>query len=246
MNAWLRLSIWIAALLVVLMPVAAVINGWIAVDRWPLSRLQVTGELHHVSAEAMRSAVLPELGKGFFAIDLRRIRDSASALPWVASVQVRKRWPDLLQVDVREHQPFARWGEQQWLSREGVIFSAPDDVALAHLPSLSGPLRRVAEVVTLYQFANKRFAALDRRVVEMRLSPRGSWSLRLDDGSRIVIGREDAQVRLTRLLRAMPQLTASHTAAFVRADLRYTNGFALSFANNGQGDDAPFYARNIR
>ncbi|PKL99293.1 MAG: hypothetical protein CVV16_16580 [Gammaproteobacteria bacterium HGW-Gammaproteobacteria-6] len=60
MNAWLRLSIWIAALLVVLMPVAAVINGWIAVDRWPLSRLQVTGELHHVSAEAMRSAVLPE------------------------------------------------------------------------------------------------------------------------------------------------------------------------------------------
>jgi len=246
MNAWLRLTIWIVALLVVVLPVVAVVNGWIAADRWPLSRLQVTGELDHVSAEAVRVAVQPELGKGFFAIDLRRIRDSASALPWVASVQVRKRWPDLLQVDVREHRPFARWDERQWLSREGVIFSAPDDPALAALPNLSGPARRVADVVSLYQFAATRFAALDRQVAEIRLSPRGSWSLRLADGARVMIGRDDAEVRLGRLLRAMPQLIAGDSATFARADLRYTNGFALSFAGNGPGDAAPIHARNTR
>ncbi len=246
MSAWLRLTIWIAALLVVVLPVVAVVNGWIAADRWQLSRLQVTGELDHVSAEAVQAAVLPELGQGFFAIDLRRVRDSAAALPWVASVQVRKRWPDLLQVDVREHQPFARWDGRQWLSREGVIFSAPDDPVLAPLPNLSGPERRMVEVVSLYQFAATRFAALDRQVAEIRLSPRGSWSLRLADGARIMIGRDDSEARLTRLLRAMPQLLASDGASFTRADLRYTNGFALSFAGNGQGDAAPIHARNTR
>ena len=245
MNAWLRLTMWSAALLVVVLPVVAVVNGWIAADRWPLSRLQVTGELDHVSAEAVRAAVQPELGKGFFAIDLRRIRDSAGTLPWVASVQVRKRWPDLLQVDVREHRPFARWDEQQWLSRDGVIFSAPDDPALTPLPNLSGPVRRVAEVVALYQFAAARFAALDRQVVALSLSPRGSWSLQLADGAHVLIGRDNAEARLTRLLRAMPQLNASDSASLARADLRYTNGFALSFAASGYGG-APIHARNSR
>ncbi|PIQ36901.1 MAG: cell division protein FtsQ [Lysobacterales bacterium CG17_big_fil_post_rev_8_21_14_2_50_64_11] len=246
MNVWLRLSIWGIAVLLVLLPLVAVVNGWIAAQRWPLTRLQVTGELDHVSAQAVRVAVLPELGMGFFATDLRRVRDAAAALPWVASVQVRKRWPDLLQVDVREHRPFARWGEQQWLSHDGVIFSAPDDAALAHLPRLSGTPRRVAEVVALYQFADSGFAALDRHVTELQLSPRGSWSLGLDDGSHVLIGRDDATARLTRLLRAMPQVTASNAAVMVRADLRYTNGIALRFAGNGVDDAKPLQTRDMR
>lgn len=246
MNAWLRLSLWSVALLLVLLPLVAVVNGWIAAQRWPLTRLQVTGELDHVSAQAVRAAVLPELGSGFFAIDLRRIRDAAAALPWVASVQVRKGWPDLLQVEVHEHQPFAHWGEQQWLSREGVIFSAPDDAALARLPILSGPSRRVAEVVALYQFAGSQFAARDRHVSELHLSPRGSWSLLLDDGTHVLIGRADAKARLTRLLRAMPQLAASNSALIARADLRYTNGFALRFADNGVDAATPLHTRDMR
>src|SRR3546814_9263223 len=129
MNAWLRRRIWTLALLVVVWPVVAVVNGWIAAGRWRLSRLQVSGEFDHVSAQAVRAAIAPELGKGFFAIDLRRIRDLASTLPWVASVQVRKRWPDLLQIDIHEHQPYAHWGENQWLSRDGVVFNAPQDPA---------------------------------------------------------------------------------------------------------------------
>lgn len=246
MNAWLRLTVWALALLVVVLPLIAVVNGWIATERWPLSRLQVTGELDHVSAQAVRAAIAPELGKGFFAIDLRRIRDRASALPWVASVQVRKRWPDLLQVDIREHRPYAHWGENRWLSRDGVIFDAPQDPALEQLPHLVGPVRRVADVVALYRFAGTRFSAMDRTVAELRLSPRGSWSLILDDGTRIMIGHDDTEARLNRLLRALPQIIASNAAPIARADLRYTNGFALAFADVAPGGTTALPARNIR
>ena len=63
----------------------------------------------------------------------------------------------------------------------------------------------------------------------MQLTARGSWSLRLDDGTEIEAGRGDPQQRLARFARMLPQLRQDPTRRVVRADLRYTNGFTLSW-----------------
>ena len=59
--------------------------------------------------------------------------------------------------------------------------------------------------------------------------PRGSWSLALDNGIEVVIGRTDARSRLQRFVRVLPQLLGRQPqSAPERADLRYTNGFTLN------------------
>ena len=58
-----------------------------------------------------------------------------------------------------------------------------------------------------------------------------TWSLALSNGTQVVVGRADARPRLGRFARMLPQLLARNALPLQRADLRYTNGFALSWAD---------------
>lgn len=227
MNAAVRFLAWTIALLMVALPVVAILNGWLAADRWPIERLRLTAEYQRVTGEQVRGAVASQLGRGFFAVDLADVQKSVSSLPWVDRVEVRKRWPDLIEITVHEHRAFARWGADRLLSDHGALFTAPGLEQVQGLPQLDGPDARVQEVVSLYTRAQRTFSGTQLSVQGVRLSARGSWSLTLADGARIVIGRADPAPRLQRLVRYLPTLLAGQTRTFDRIDLRYTNGFAV-------------------
>ena len=237
MNGAIRLLAWTLALLLVALPLVAVVNGWVAADHWPIQRLRLTAEYERVSAEQVRAAVAPQLGRGFFALDLAEVRQAVAALPWVEQVEVRKRWPDLIEVTLREHRPYARWGAERLLSDRGLLFSAEGQELLQGLPELDGPDGRVADVVALHSRAQKIFAGTGLSVRGLRLSARGSWSLTLSNDARVVVGRAEPEPRLQRLVRVLPQLMAGEARGFERIDLRYTNGFAVRWAEAREGED---------
>jgi len=223
-----RLAAWCLAIALVVLPVVGLLRGWFAAARWPVTQLTVQAEFKHVSAAQIRAAVWPQLGKGFFALDLDRVQKAVAALPWVESVEARKHWPDTLQLRIYERLPFARWNDKQLISRQGLVFDAPGAADLVTLPHLRGPAARLAEVVSFYAEASKAFAATDLKINGVVLTERGSWSVTTTRGARIVIGdRDQAGRRLHRFLDVYPQLIAGHPDGFVYADLRYTNGFAV-------------------
>lgn len=230
MSAMLRLLAWLLAVALVALPVVAVLNGWVGQERWPLTTLRATGQFDRVDEAALRAALLPYARQGFFAVDLDGARAAVAGLPWVEHAEVRKRWPDVLEVQVVEHVPFARWGGDRLLSEHGRLFPAEGIEVPAGLPQLAGPDGRVADVVELYNEARLRFAPLGIEVHAVRLDPRGSWSLALDSGAEVVVGRSEARARIGRFVRLLPQLLTQRTQRLQRADLRYTNGFALSWA----------------
>ncbi|MEO6926689.1 MAG: cell division protein FtsQ/DivIB [Rhodanobacter sp.] len=228
MKGAVRLAAWCLAIALVALPVVGLLRGWFAGDRWPVTQLTVQAEFRHVSAADIRAAVMPQLGKGFFALDLDRVQKAVAALPWVESVEARKHWPDTLQLRIYERLPFARWNDKQLISRQGLVFNVPGAAELVALPDLQGPDARLAEVVSFYAEASKAFAGTDLKINGVALTERGSWSVTTTSGARIVIGdRDQAGRRLHRFLDVYPQLIAGHTDGFVYADLRYTNGFAV-------------------
>lgn len=237
MNALLRTFVWTLALAVVALPVVAVLQGWIGAERWPLSTLRVTGELVHVQDEALRKAVLPHAQQGFFATRLADAQQAVAAMPWVERAEVRKRWPDVLEVHLVEHRPFARWGDDRLLSEQGRLFPAAGIEPPPRLPRLHGPDSRVAEVVALYNQSRVLFTPIGYDVAEVAMDTRGSWSLVLSNGTRIVIGSQQARPRLERFARLLPQLLQYRTERLQRADLRYTNGFALVWGEADEGAD---------
>lgn len=229
MTALLRLLGWLLAVALVALPVVAVLNGWVGAGHWPLTRLRAVGEFEHVDAARIRSTLLPYAERGFFAVDLAAAQAAVAKLPWVERAEVRKRWPDVLEVHVIEHRPFARWGDDRLLSEHGKLFAAEGIEVPPGLPQLGGPEARIPEVVALYNDANALFAPTGIPVRALVLDARGSWTVGLDNGAELVVGRTEARARLGRFVRLLPQLLAQSTQRLVRADLRYTNGFALSW-----------------
>jgi cell division protein FtsQ len=229
MNAFLRLVAWLLALALVTLPVVAVIQGWVGAERWPLRTLRVVGDLERVDAARLRATVMPYAHRGFFAVRLEDAQAAVAKLPWVESAEVRKQWPDVLIVRVEEHRPFAWWGEDQLLSERGRFFPAADVAVPKGLPRFEGPVSRSSDLVALYNEARALFAPMGIDVQALRLDARGSWSMTLSNGAELLLGRDDARLRLARFARLLPQLQAQDPRTLARADLRYTNGFALTW-----------------
>ncbi len=242
LNTSLRILAWLLAVALVALPMVAVLNGWVGAERWPLSRLRVTGDFKRVPAEQLRAVVLPYAKAGFFAVKLQDAQDAIARLPWVASAQVRKSWPDVLEVRVVEHKPFARWGNDRMLSEQGQLFASPKQLQDVKLPQLGGPDSKTQDVVALYNESRALFAPAGVDVDRLELDARGSWSLGLSDGTEIVVGRDDARARLQRFARVLPQLVHQQPP-IVRADLRYTNGFTLSWGSPAAEAQKPTQGR---
>ena len=224
----LKLFAWAIALSLIGLPIIGVLNGWFAQDRWPIRNLQVEAEFNHVGAEQIRAATNGYLGTGFFAIKLEDVRAAVAALPWVEHVEVRKRWPDTIEMRVLEQQPFARWGNKRLVGRSGQLFDAPGTEAIQGLPQLSGPDAALTDVVDFYQKTLTTLSGSGLALTGVSLSARGSWTISLVDGSEILLGQRDIDDHLKRFLDVFPRLAAGRgTNAFARADLRYANGFAI-------------------
>src|SRR5690606_18047775 len=155
MNATLRrilqVGAWALALALVALPVVALVNGWIGAERWPLRTLRVTDGLERVGTARLREVVAPHAADGFFAVRLHRLQAEGA--------EVRKLWPDVLEVRISEHRPFARWGEDRLLSEQGRLFPVEGIEVPDGLPELDGPDARVADVVALYNQAGEIFMA---------------------------------------------------------------------------------------
>ena len=246
MNALLRILAWSIAVALVALPVVAVVQGWIGADRWPLRTLRVTGALERVGDDALRTAVMPYARQGFFAVDLAGAQDAVSRLAWVERAEVRKRWPDVLEVRISEHRPFARWGEDRLLSEQGRLFPAASVGPQPQLPRFDGPEARIADVVALYNESRALFGPTGHDVGRLAIDTRGSWAMTLSNGTEVVIGSQQARPRLERFARLLPRLVHERTGQrLARADLRYTNGFALTWEEApGAGTGDPGLGRD--
>jgi cell division protein FtsQ len=129
----------------------------------------------------------------------------------------------------------------------GEVFEANlGEVDQDSLPMLSGPEGEGAEVLAMYRAIAPLFDALDLPVEQLALSARGSWSVRLQAGGEIELGRGNADEvtqRVQRFLKTITQVVSRYgrdTSSIESADLRHENGYAIRLrgVSTGQADGA--------
>lgn len=191
---------------------------------FPLRDIQVTGDVVHVTHEQVEAVVTRELRGNFFTVDLAQARAAFEKLPWVRKVNVQRQWPDRLEFAVEEHRPLARWGSTALVSAEGEVFEAAINTTL---PVLRGPEGSAPEVVSRFQSFEQTLEPVGRHIVQITLSARRAWVLKLDDGMVLELGRENLESRLAGFVTAYDLTVARLPRPSTYIDLRYTNGFAV-------------------
>ncbi|MDR2690250.1 MAG: cell division protein FtsQ/DivIB [Azoarcus sp.] len=271
---------------------------------FPVREVFVTSTPGHVTREQLEHVARSTIRGNFFTIDLDKLRATFERLPWVRQAEVRRRWPDGLELAIEEHQAVAYWGAKEGntylIDARGEVFAALSDVSTplafgeqeplmpmaprdqepsmlltryeSHadttpgqsagtpsplsptmqtgkqdmeivapdgeaLPVFSGPWGSAPMVLARYETYSNILRPLGARLVELELSARAAWRLRLDNGLTIVLGREredptSLETRLAHFVTAWPQLQQRTGIDIVRADLRYPSGFTLTPAED--------------
>jgi cell division protein FtsQ len=200
---------------------------------FPLRDLVVGGSLQHTT-KAQIERIAAGFGGNFFAADLSALRARLETLPWVRRVEVRRVWPDRVEVSLEEHVALARWG----LDGDGLVntYGEPfagdlDDAQAAQLPLFAGPAHTEREVARRYQRFVEFLRPLGEAPERVVLSPRHAWHVRTSGGLQLELGRDGAEPVEARLARfvAAHRVTLGRLppAATRHVDLRYPNGFVL-------------------
>jgi len=228
-----RLLNAVASLLLALVAVAV---AWTALQLllrsplFPLREVTVLGALAHTTRAEVERATAGRMAANFFAADLPRLRAALERLPWVRRVELRRIWPDRIELRLEEHVALARWGDAGLVNTHGEPFPARGDAGGEALPLFAGPAGSEAEVARRYRRFAELVAPLGEAPERVILTARHAWQLRLASGLNLELGRDGAETverRLARFVAAWPESIGRLPRRPEHVDLRYPNGFAL-------------------
>lgn len=209
---------------------AFAMSGWVTrLPAFAFREVVVTTPLNRTSGAHLESVIRSELTGTFFTMDLDAARASLARVPWVRRVALRRQWPRRLEIEVDEHEPFARWNENALVDTNGDVFVAN---FAAELPQFRGPDGQAALMTARYREWSGLLAPLALRMTGLNLSARGGWQLRAEDDAgslTLDVGRDDVASRLARFVGIYRRTVAvlARTGTHVgHVDLRYRNGFA--------------------
>jgi cell division protein FtsQ len=164
-----------------------------------IAAIALAGGRHVSRAEILAGAGVTGSTSLLF-LDVEETRQRLKTNPWIADATLLKLYPDRLQIDIKEREPFALWqqnGRVSVVADDGTVLEPYVDPRLNRLPLVVG---------TGAATRAKDFLALLERYPELREEVRASvligerrWNLRLRNGLDIRLPETGAAEALARL-----------------------------------------------
>lgn len=195
---------------------------------WPIKTIKITGTYKHLHQDDIKHVLLAYLPANFITLDSTAIKKQLSFIPWVARVEVQRKWPNALQVIIEEHEAAALWNRQQLLDINGELFNAPISIAeKSRLPLLEGEVQDHVMMWPYYQQIQRLFSAQGLQIARLHLSKRHAWCLQLTNGLKVYLGRNDPMSQIQKFLNTYAKLVSGHEQQIAYVDLRYSSGMSV-------------------
>lgn len=195
----------------------------------PIKHVRTEGVFQYLSKDEIKTALKPLVKTGFFDADVQVIHDAVAELPWVESVTVKRVWPDAIDIKVKERKPFVRWGEKSLITAEGIIFTPKSIEPFEDLMILNGPDQQQVKVLEIMKGVKTALADQSLELAEFSINNRWAWKIKLANGLEILLGRSEQLKKLQRFLKTLTVLKQEQIDAMEVVDLRYPNGYAVSW-----------------
>lgn len=256
-------EIVIGRLLLTLLLILFVADWLLQPDKFQIEEILVYGESIDPGDEQVKKVVQNALDGNFFSISLEQLESEVEQLPWVFSASLRRQWPSTIVINVVEAELAARWGTDKWLSLAGDLIVRPVNEKWDHgaLAQLDGPEDQVDVVWKAFQQWSGKFASVGLSLDALSLSPTGLLDFRIsaaapglqgesdnpdgriadtDSGVTLIVELKNSWTRVQRFLDTLDRRLLVRFPEMASVDLRYPNGFTISWRDRGAVPAAGF------
>lgn len=237
LPAWLNQRVVGAVIIVSFVSTGLGFGAWLLSKpgTLPIKRVKVKGEFRYLAEKNVYDTLGGLTSGGFFNVDVRAVKEEAESLQWVDSASVRRIWPSTLQIEITEQVPLARWGKDKVINIRGELFQPPVQGLPESLPVFVGPEGTEEKVAKQYQLLSGLLAPIGLEIEKLQLTERRAWDLQLKNGLNLLLGKPPAEERVGRFVAAYPKVLKDKVTQMKSVDLRYTNGFAVSWKESSTG-----------
>ena len=150
---------------------------------------------------------------------------------WVHSFHYKKRWPNVLDIEIEEHQPFAKLSNSHYLTHSGhIIFPEKTDTTINVL-YIDAPDDETLELLYLSRDLQSLFNKLKRKLKKIESQNNGLIEVTDDEGATFVFSKKNFRVQLERLEDFISFELSSGKLDHIRnIDFRYNNAIAVNFS----------------
>jgi len=227
---------WVTLQRVALFIVSAAIIAWAAFklqqpETLPIGKIHALGTFTQVNEGMLRQVVADTIDGGYFAVNVTDVKQAVEKLPWIHKASVGRIWPDTISINVTEQKAMAIWNGGGLVNYQGALFIPPKETFPASLPEFTGPVGMERNMTEFYQQAKKIIEPVGVLIQHLDLDSRGAYTLRLNNGIKVLLGREQINSRVERFVRVYKKVLMERAAEIERIDMRYSNGLAVGWRN---------------
>jgi cell division protein FtsQ len=195
----------------------------------PIKSVVIKGEFDYLTRESIQVLIDEHVKNSFIKENLSTMRKKLLANPWIDSVALRREWPDILHVSIKEQRAIARWGDKGFVNYRGDLVLAKNDLILNDLPLLRSDDSQAELLMRQYQFVSELLNKYQLTVLVLEKSTVGIWQAELNNGWKLFLGRVDVNKKIQRLLIALDQKAIVLGSEIDSIDLRYENGLSVKW-----------------
>lgn len=207
---------------------AGLVVIWPYVNK-PVAEVEFSGFIQRADIQALRKEVESKVGSGLLTLDIEDLDARLETISWVYAAEITKIWPQRLSINIEEEQPVARWGDIGYLTASGKMVESDAYEDLAQLPHFDVGVAEPREVLDLFYGLNSAMLTSGIALQELRQSKFGSWSMVMENGSEIVLGKDELMTRIQRVMSAWQRLEPAQLNELETVDARYPNGLAVRY-----------------
>lgn len=197
---------------------------------FPVRQITITGKLNKVSNEQLQLVAKDKVyNSNVLTLDLNQVQRDFEQLPWVKKAEVKRLWPDQLEVRITEREALARGVTGGLIDKNGEWFDAFTD---EKLPILNTPKGMEKHASQMYQKFLPLLNFMGEGIKELQLSDRNAWQLVMNNGLVVKLGHQDPLPRLQRMAKLWKKYLKVKEFDIEYIDLRYPDGFALKLKEN--------------
>jgi len=203
----------------------------------PIRYVRTEGVFQYLTTEELKAALLPLVTTSIFDADMQRIQETVTKLAWVKDASVERVWPDTIDIKVHERKAYVSWGEKGLLTEYGELFMPQNVDQFQSLLLVEGPKQQEAKTLEIMKGVKIALEDQAFELAEFKVNDREAWQIKLKTGLEIILGRTGQLKKLQRFLDTLPVLGQEKIAAMASVDLRYPNGYAVSWKPDNEPID---------